>query len=65
MNDFVGGHYEKNEQFFIFFVILFCFFISSMSVFASELNPDSIKSKLECNSEIKGKKFTVGIMGNF
>lgn len=56
---------KKTSNFLFFIVILFCFFISSMSVFASELNPDSIKSKLECNSEIKGKKFTVGIMGNF
>ena len=47
-------------MFFALFIMMF-----SHNAFAAEINPTDIKSKLETNSETKGKKFTVGIMGNY
>ncbi len=46
-------------------VILVLFLVCSNNVFAAEVNPNDIKSKLENNSETKGKKFKVGMMGNY
>lgn len=48
----------------LFFVFgLFTAFTGAVS--AKEINPVDIKQKLQVNSETKGKKFTVGIMGNY
>ena len=39
--------------------------MGSANTFASEIDPTAIKNKLETNMEIKGKKFQVGMMGNY
>ncbi len=57
---------EKNKQNFIFVIIFGIFMMmGSANTFASEIDPTAIKNKLETNTEIKGKKFQVGMMGNY
>ncbi len=56
---------KRISKYLFLLVILGLFLVFSNNVFAAEVNPNDIKSKLETNGDTKGKKFTVGVMGNY
>lgn len=46
--------------------VLFLFLVVPNHLVASaEIDPYTIKNKLECNSETRGNKFKIGMMGNY
>ncbi len=49
----------------IFIIVVIALFFSIIGKVNAEVDSEAIKQKLEVNSEMKGKKFTVGVMGNY